>query len=261
MKNKSNKKKKYLYIYIKMSRPVTQEELKQVVDNLNSNIVGTANAISQNLVGTANNLQENQNGLQNQIINVTEKFPNLGIYSEGDLPSLIKGPWQVYKMETQQGPAYYRYISRNDDVCLCVPLLPNVQNGLSEDDIEGKKGLILSITGKDGGHLCSTKTDQNSYYGNYNANPFVYETENFPFRLTLPEVQFIFTKTTFTESSTISKCVWTSGQNVGKPATAAELLQYVGAQYFKASPIFVGTTVATFKITQDDIDTITNEPL
>ena len=188
---------------------------------------------------------------------------NLGIFSYGDLPSLIYGPWTVYKMETLEGPAY-RYISRNDDVCLCVPLLPNVQTGL-HGDVENKKGLILSITGKDGGHLCSTKTGQNSYYGNYNANPYVYETENFPFKITLPEVQFIFTETTFTENSTISKCVWTSGSGssyAGTSVTAAELLQNLGAQYFKASPIFVGTALdgATFTITQADISKVTSQP-
>ena len=252
-----------------MPHPVTQEELKQVVDNLNSNIVGTANAISQNLVGTANNLQENQNGLENQIINVTKKFPNLGIFSYGDFSSLINGPWQVYKMPAPGYPknVSYRYISKNGDKLLCWGPFPSVLSALSTNELENKEGLITSLSFyNNGGPLCGSKinsTDDSSlYYQSFNSSPFVYASEEFPFIANLSEVEFIFDNEgggngseTFTESITVTSC---TNKHTNKAYTITELKAAFGddAKYIDPFSAFKGTLVNTFSITQDDMDNI-----
>ena len=56
-----------------MYETVTRDELNTVVNNLNSNILGTGNNITSNLIVTANNLQANQDALQEQILDLQKK--------------------------------------------------------------------------------------------------------------------------------------------------------------------------------------------
>ena len=60
-----------------MSAPVTQEELNQVVNNLNSNIINTGNNLNSNIINTENNLQNNQNSLTIQIDNNQEAIDEI----------------------------------------------------------------------------------------------------------------------------------------------------------------------------------------
>ena len=63
-----------------MSESVTRDELNTLVNNLNSNIVGTGNNITNNLTGTAINLQANQDALQEQILDLQKKNVLLGTF-------------------------------------------------------------------------------------------------------------------------------------------------------------------------------------
>lgn len=190
---------------------------------------------------------------------------NLGIFSEGDLPSLIKGPWQVFKQDTPLG-AQYRYISKNSEKLLCWAVFPHVGQQLSQDQLESSYGLIANLSKTLNGPLCGSiinSTDNTSlYYANFNAYPTLYAPEEFPFTASLSEVEFVFENEgegngseTFEEKAVVKTCIY---KDTNKALTTAELQGFFGpnAKYLDIFSAFKGILVKTFSITQDEIDSL-----
>lgn len=192
---------------------------------------------------------------------------NLGMFSEGDLPSLIKGPWQVYKMPAPSYPGgySYRYISQNDEKLLCWGLLPHLISSLSINDIENKQGLLNALStynngGPISGNRIESTDDTSLYYGNYNSSPFVYADEGLPFIANVSEFKLALDNEdngseTFTEYIIIKSCTY---KETNKALTISELQGIFGpdAKYLDMFPTFKGTLVNTFSITQDDLNNI-----
>ena len=111
---------------------VQQQQLNSVVNNINSNIIGTGNNINSNIIRTGNNLQNNQDELQKQISKLNQIVDNLLI---------VKEPKLYFT-------AYYDYSQFSDDASIWEKTpygLKFIETINLYDNIDIKKGKV-SIT-------------------------------------------------------------------------------------------------------------------